>query len=435
MPGACYFTFCPRRMTNPTAPLTKPPEDTDPPEDTIEAIAADLQSSLQVQVLRAIAEILLAGVIGLALIGLGLSGGAWILGGVVAGALVFYGDRTWFHRPALPNKTLRKIGQVLIGLAIGFSIQQSTLSSLSAQIPVLGLLGLTLLASGGLIGYFYSRLEKIDLLTGILATTPGNIGVMASIAADYSKNTAFVSLVQLLRFTTIIAVIPLVARVPHTTDLRSTLSALRLDAHWLTPGNCLELAAVLAAAALAAQLGTRLNIPVATFFCPILVGLGFESLGFADWFANWFADWLTGLPSGAETSFSLPPLLKVVGQILLGTTIGEYWANSPRITLSTLARAVIPVTLTFSAELLTAAIAKVLTPWDWLTCLLIAAPGGSPEMIWIALSLQHNVELVTASHLVRLLVINLSLPGLIWLTNSIDRRLAAQQGIVFHTEQ
>lgn len=408
-------------MTDPTAPRT------DPPEDTIEAIAADLASSFRVQVLRAIAEVMLAGFIGPALMGLGLSGGAWILGGVAAGALVFYGDRTWFHRPALPNKTLRKMGQVLIGLAIGFSIRQSTLSSLSAQIPVLGLLGLALLVSGGVIGYFYSRLEKVDLLTGVLATTPGNIGVMASIAADYSKNTAFVSLVQLLRFTTIIAVIPLVVQVPHTTDLRSTLSALLPDTHWLTPGNFLELAVVLAAAALAAQLGTRLNIPVATFFCPILVGLGFAPLGLADWFA--------GLPSGADASFSLPPLLKVMGQILLGTTIGEYWANSPRITLGTLARAIIPVTLTFSAGLLTAAIAKALTPWDWLTCLLIAAPGGSPEMIWIALSLQHDVELVTASHLVRLLVINLSLPGLIWLASYIDNRLAAQQGIVVHTQQ
>ncbi|WOB43991.1 AbrB family transcriptional regulator [Thermoleptolyngbya oregonensis NK1-22] len=412
-------------MTDPTAPRIEPPE------DTIEAIAADLESSLGVKVLRAIAEVMLAGFIGLALIMLGLGGGAWILGGVAAGALVFYGDRTWFHRPALPNKTLRKMGQVLIGLAIGFSIRQSTLSSLSSQIPVLVLLGMTLLVSGGVIGYFYSRLEKVDLLTGVLATTPGNIGVMASIAADYSKNTAFVSLVQLLRFTTIIAVIPLVAQVPHTTDLRSTLSALLPDAYWLTLGNGLELAAVLAAAALAAQLGTRLNIPVATFFCPILVGLGFAPLGFADWFADWFA----GLPSGADASFNLPPLLKVVGQILLGTTIGEYWANSPRITFGTLARAIIPVTLTFSAGLLTAAIAKALTPWDWLTCLLIAAPGGSPEMIWIALSLQHDVELVTASHLVRLLVINLSLPGLIWLASYIDSRLAAQQGIVVHTEQ
>lgn len=420
-------------MTNPTLPPIEPPKATPKaaPIATLEAIAADLEGSLWVQALRAIAEVVLAGAIGVVLMALGLNSGAWILGGVAAGALVFYGDRTWFHRPALPNKTLRKMGQLLIGLAIGFSIRQSTLSSLSAQIPILLLLGLTLLASGGLIGYFYSRLEKVDLLTGVLATTPGNIGVMASIAADYSKNTAFVSLVQLLRFTTIIAVIPLVAQVPHTTDLHSTLSALRPDAHWLTLGNALELTAVLAAAALAAQVGTRLNIPVATFFCPILVGLGFESLGLADWVAGWFA----GLPSGAEASFSLPPLLKVVGQILLGTTIGEYWANSPRITFSSLARAVIPVTLTFSAGLLTAAIAKALTPWDWLTCLLIAAPGGSPEMIWIALSLQHDVELVTASHLVRLLVINLSLPGLIWLARDLERRLAAQQGIVIHTEQ
>jgi uncharacterized protein len=55
-------------------------------------------------------------------------------------------------------------------------------------------------------------------------------------------------------------------------------------------------------------------------------------------------------------------------------------------------------------------LASSLTNWDWLTCLLVTAPGGSAEMILVALSLNHNVEIVTAGHLIRLLAINCSLP-------------------------
>jgi uncharacterized protein len=124
--------------------------------------------------------------------------------------------------------------------------------------------------------------------------------------------------------------------------------------------------------------------------------------------------------------FNLPPLLKVVGQILLGTTIGEYWGINPRLEKWTIARAAVPVTLTFLAGFLAAAIARLLTDWDWLTCLLVTAPGGSPEMIWIALALNHNIEIVTAGHLIRLLLLNLSLPVLVSLVTRLEPHFAAQ---------
>ena len=61
-----------------------------------------------------------------------------------------------------------------------------------------------------------------------------------------------------------------------------------------------------------------------------------------------------------------------------------------------------------------------LMPWDWLTCLLVTAPGGSPEMIWISLALNHDVETVTTGHLMRLMIINLLLPLLVSLGRYID---------------
>lgn len=350
-------------------------------------------------------ELGLASLAGLSLIALGAGEGSWILGGIVAGAIVYYFCRLTSHQPLEPNRNARKLGQILIGLTVGCSVQVSSLADLSAQLPIFAFLTAFLLLSSGAIGYLYARLEKTDLLTALLASVPGNIGIMASVAADYGKNTALVSLVQLIRFTAVTLVIPIVANVDNTRDVKPILYSLANDLMTIDRRNILLLGLVLATTFLAVKLGTQLKIPVATFFCPIVVGIVLNGL---------FAQ----LPT---IDFTLPILLKVAGQILLGLTIGEYWGSSPKPKGSTIAYASIPVGLVLLAGFVSAAVAKLLTSWDWLTCLLVTAPGGSPEMIWIALALDHDVEIVTAGHLIRLLAINLSLPLLVSLGGSLDR--------------
>ncbi len=100
---------------------------------------------------------------------------------------------------------------------------------------------------------------------------------------------------------------------------------------------------------------------------------------------------------------------------------------NPHLGRATIARATVPVILMFMAGCLAAGMARLFIHADWLTCLLVAAPGGSPEMIWISLSLNHNVEIVTASHLVRLLTLNIALPGLVSLVNYLDSKSAVDQ--------
>ncbi len=355
----------------------------------------------------------LALALGCGLVRLGLGGGAWILGGIGAGAIALLSmhriaAQPWGLGTAIaPNRHLRKAGQLLIGLTIGSSIHADTLAATSGQLPLfLGAVLLLLLGSLA-IARVYAWLESTDWLTGTLATTPGNIGIMATIAADFSKNSAQVTLVQLLRFTAIVGLMPLVAHVANVTDVGLVLHHLVDDPLLRLPRCWVQVLVVLSGAIAAANLGTRLRIPVATFFCPIVVGLA--------------ATQLVGM-GVSEAPFALPQSLSVLGQLLLGITIGEYWAVNPRLKATVVARAVLPVGLTLGLGLAVAALLHQLTAWSWLTCLLVAAPGGSPEMIWIALSLQQSVEVVTAAHLVRLLVLNLSLPGIILLVSRWDAR-------------
>ena len=350
-------------------------------------------------------ELLFALPLGLALARLNIGGVAWILGGIASGALVLNACRILSGYRAQPNRTARKIGLALVGLTIGFSISDGNLASVASELPVFVFLSFFILLSGSFIGYIYSRLSNTNLLTAMLATVPGGVGVMASIAADYGRNVTLVALVQVIRVTTVVLFIPLIARVStgSRTNTVSPQNLLKLDSSYL---GLLFLALLITA--LAVYLASLLRIPAAPFFSALIIGITFNSLP------------LLLIP---VFDFSPPPLINLLGQLLLGITIGEYWGSKPILQKQTIVYALIPVAMTIGAGFIAAIIALFLTPWDWLTCMLVTAPGGAPEMILVSLALDHNVEVVTAAHLVRLLAINGSLPVWVLLVRHLDHRL------------
>lgn len=367
------------------------------------------------------AELALAAVIGWGLLLLGSDGTAWILGGIAAGAIVFGVGRTQFALNATPNRTARKIGQLLVGLTVGFSVQHSDGGAIASSVPIFALLTGCLLVGSFGVAALYTRLQQTDWLTAMLATTPGNIGVMASIAADYGSNPALVSLVQLVRFTAVTSAIPLLSHVSHSNDAWATLTGLT---HSFAQTDLVyfgRLALVLAIASLSVSLGAALKIPVPALMGPLLVGIGFNTV-------------VNAVPGWPSVDFHPPTLLNLLGQILLGTTIGEYWGMNPNLGRFAIARAMVPAAFTLLVGLSVAGVAKLLTSWDWLTCLLVTAPGGSPEMIWIALTLNQDVEIVTAGHLIRLVAINLLLPVMLSMAAKLERsrRLNSERVKVSH---
>lgn len=351
-------------------------------------------------------EMLLALPLGLVLAGFHIGGVAWIFGGIVSGAVVLQGCRVFYHYSPKPNRTARRIGMTLVGLNVGFSIAHGNLASVASFVPVFIVLTFFLLLCGSFIGYIYGRLSKTNLLTAMLATVPGGIGTMSAIAADYGRNVALVALVQALRVTTVIFLIPLLARVSSgtfvTTPTSTKSALLSLDPSYL---GLLLLALLLGG--LGAYLALKCKIPAGDFFSALVIGIAFNPM----------LDWL---PFMSDVNFSPPYEVNLVGQMLLGITIGEYWGEKPTLEKKTIGYALLSVAMTLVAYALAAILAMQLTSWDWLTCLLVTAPGGSAEMILVALALDHNVEIVTTGHLVRLIAINSSLPLWVFLFRSLE---------------
>nr|WP_238361083.1 AbrB family transcriptional regulator [Iningainema tapete] len=361
-------------------------------------------------------EMLLAFPLGLALTRFNSGGIAWLFGGIAAGAMVFQGCRFYDYSPK-QNRTARKVGMALVGLNVGFAIAHGNFASVVSAIPIFAVLTFFLLLCGSLIGYFYSRLSQTNILTAMLATVPGGVGPMSSIAADYNKNVTLVALVQSLRVTTVVLLIPLLARtisgtqiIPQTFNLSNAL--LNLDLSHL---GLLFFALLIGG--LGIYLATSLKIPASDFFGALVIGIAFNPL-------------VSSLPFVDAINFSPPPLVNLIGQMLLGITIGEYWGKKPTLDKKIIGYTFLSVAMTLVAGLIAATLAWELTSWDWLTCLLVTAPGGSAEMILVALALDHNVEIVTGGHLVRLIAINASLPLWVFLFRHLDNQ-ASEPAEVF----
>lgn len=355
-------------------------------------------------------EMLLAFPLGLALTRVNSGGIAWLFGGIAAGAAVLHSSRVFYNYLPKPNRTARKVGMALVGLNVGFSIAHGNFATVASSTPIFALLTFFLLLCGGFIGYIYSRLSKTNLLTAMLATVPGGVGPMSAIAADYNRNVTLVAMVQALRVTTVVFLIPLLARAVSGTEVkRQTFSLsstlLNLDLSHL---GLLFLALLLGGIAI--YLVTSLKIPAGDFFGAMLVGIVFNPM-------------LNCLPFVDSIHFSPPPVVNLIGQMLLGVTIGEYWGDKPTLDKKTIGYSFLSVAMTLVTGLIAAMFAMKLTSWDWLTCLLVTAPGGSAEMILVALALHHDVEIVTGGHLVRLIAINASLPLWVFLFRRLDSEL------------
>lgn len=353
-------------------------------------------------------EMLLALPLGWTLTKFHIGGISWIFGGIAAGTAILQGCRIFYNYAPKPNRIARKVGMGLVGLTVGASNANSDLASLASRIPIFILLTLFLLLCGGGIGYIYSRLSKTNILTAMLATVPGGVGVMSSIAADYDRNVTLVALVQAIRVTSVVLLIPFIARTSVNDYWNLPTLPLRGALIDFAPTQLTLLAIALLLTGIIIFVAIILNIPAGDFFGALILGATFNF-------------WLNSLPFVHDVHFQAPLLVNIIGQILLGITIGEYWGEKPNFGTKTVGYALMSVVMTLVAGAIAAILAMQLTSWDWLTCLLVTAPGGSAEMILVSLALNHNVEIVTAGHLVRLIAINSSLPLWLFLFHRLDR--------------
>jgi membrane AbrB-like protein len=325
-------------------------------------------------------ELLVAAVVGGGLFALTGQPIIWVIAGIAAGALVCR-----FTRDKTPNARVRKAGQLLIGAAIGPGLATQDVDASPATLALLAAAVLAILLASIGVARVYSRTTTVDGLTAGMATLPGGIGIMPSVAAEYGRPVGLVAIVQSFRMTVVLVMALVVSgSVPH------------VEGKPFLPQSWWYVGVLIAGSVGAAWLAGRLRIPVPTLLGPLLFGLVL-SLGLR---AAGMAPELLAAPFAQE----------IVGQVLLGITVGEYLAQRYVGSVAALLGGLAGVVATGAVAMLVAGAMTTVSTWSYLTCLLIVAPGGAPEMAVIAAATGGQLPLVLVAQTGRQVLVNLLMP-------------------------
>lgn len=136
----------------------------------------------------------------------------WIVGGVAGGGLAYRVARR--RSPELPpSARSRKLGQILVGAAIGPSLATQRLAAAPEQLALLVGGVLAILAGSLLVARAYAARGEVDAVTAGMATLPGGLSIMPSVAAELGRPAGLVAIVQATRMTLVVvmvvAVLPL----------------------------------------------------------------------------------------------------------------------------------------------------------------------------------------------------------------------------------
>ena len=301
------------------------------------------------------------------------------------------------------NRSWFLIGQYLLGIELGRNVNMSVMTIFQDNwITVVIVIFTSILFSFGT-GFLLYRFSRADKLTGLLATSPGGIATMPSIAEEVNANIGVVTAVQAMRVFLVVTIIPVVLffivngseTVGFTSNpvVESPIQAAGYQSFvWTIP--------IMLAAFVGAFIGKRIKLPAPWLIGSLLGVIIFESVS-------------TTIVDNTFT-FSWPHLIVVIGQILIGTSIGSRFRRSMFIGLkrimivSTIGTLLLIVAMYFCAYIVSS-----LTGISLVTSVLAFAPGGVVEMSTAAVSLHADSTFVVAVQTLRIIIVILLLPSFI----------------------
>lgn len=279
----------------------------------------------------------------------------------------------------------RQAGQWVIGATLGLYFSPAVIAQLARHAPLIAAIALCAIPVGMGCALLLRRLTGVDAATAFYCALPGGASEMATLADGRGASGERVATAHALRMMLVVVIVPLVIvqAGAHGSDQWAPL-AREVHAARLPLLAACSLAGVAAFAAL--------RLPNA-----------------------WILGALLGaaLPTALDIPLSaLPRPLVNAGQLLIGVSLAARFSPAfvraaPRFILAATASTGLCMTsLALLAGLLSWGLGVPLA-----TVVLAAAPGGVTEMSITAQTLHLGVPLVTAAHVLRVIVLSLSAPA------------------------
>lgn len=303
----------------------------------------------------------------------------WMLGPLFSIALL--------RIAGLPLRALpggRQAGQWAIGTALGLYFTPAVLSELGRHAPAILLMACSAVVFGIVAARLLERWGQVAPSTAFFAGLPGGASEMVVLADRYGGQIDRIAAAHALRVMLVVSIIPFVLH-QGADEGHESFRDLAGGVDWAR--FPLLVAATLAGVALFAWL----RIANAWVLGPLLC--------------------VGGLSAANLPLSSLPGWLVNGGQLLLGTALGIHFSPSffgaaPRfLSVSAGATTLTPI---FCAAFVTAL--GWLTPIPVPSLLLASSPGGMAEMSITAREMHLSVPLVTATHVLRVVLLTACAP-------------------------
>lgn len=304
----------------------------------------------------------------------------WILGPMLVGAVAALSGH-----PLEEYKLVRQGAQVIVGTAVGHGFTAAILVALMWKLPWMVVFTLWSLLVAAACSLLLERWGRLDRRTALLANLPGGVAEMAFLGSDIRGASTAISLVQAMRVTSLVIVLPF-------------LLFLVMDG---------------TADAVATSLGSG-SLGVGTLILLALgygVGRGMDHFGIQNAFIVGallvsIIDALTGFV-GAD----VPGWLFIGAQIAIGLALGGRFerreiARMPRLLSIGLLVSMITSAIIVASGLLIAGPLGMSIP----IMTLASAPGGIAEMMITATTLGLSVAEIVAFQTTRVIIVN-SLAG------------------------
>lgn len=314
----------------------------------------------------------------------------WLLGAMLVGALyrLFIEDISY-------SPIFFDISLAVIGVSISLSIRLSMFKEVAAYLLPLAVSMLTLLTASWFLGKVLERFSNLDAKTALFCCLPAGASIMMALSREYKANISMVAAFQTVRIMLLVSTIPIAAG--YMSSFFPTKEVQNVNAG---PGNQINMSLWVAVlfyillVAITLILSKKWRIPIAPFLYAIIIGFLFKTF-------------IHPLPS-------MPNLFVGAGMSALGVIIGVRFDRKSLLEFKSIGWTSLGILAAFFfLTFVSTYVFYLMTPLDFITCLLAIVPAGAPQMASVASLLHLDASIVAAMQIIRLLTIVIIIPMII----------------------
>lgn len=298
------------------------------------------------------------------------------------------------------NNAARSFALVVIGVLLGSGFSRERIADVMNWLPSILIMSLMTVF---FFVFSYLALRKLcnmDKTTALFAAVPGGLTIVSAMADDYNADLKKVALCHSLRLISLLAIAPFMIR--HFSDYDLADAGLK-SLTWDADIGISQLLVFIAFSVACFLIAHKTRLPSALLLIPLL---------------------LSGLVHVLDiVSVTVPSPAYLVAQIIIGAGLGIRFsdydvASIVRDGWAALLIGAAMAVISFSVTIVTAGYFQL----DGAPLLLAMLPGGAPELGVVAISLNIDPAFVATHHMIRVMLIAFSLPLIIRLFASPNKR-------------